>query len=659
MAVSRIRDLSSLSEHRVGSFFEPGNELATAMSEFEYRVSQRNMAVKISQLFREGGQLLVEAGTGIGKTLAYLVPAVLSGQRVVISTGTKNLQEQLFYKDIPLLRKAMKIPFKACLMKGRGNYLCLTRYAQFSAQPAFTVFEEAHHFKALQDWSQVTKTGDNAEIQDVPENLHFWKYISSRSENCTGKDCSEFERCYITKLRQEAADSDIVIVNHHLLFADLMVREGSYGEVIPDYDYVVLDEAHQIEDVATQYFGLVVSSMHVEELVRDIDTLCGTHSFSRTLSKVRLQLRRFSDVSKQMFGSYVKKEERYRLSPDRITKEQSQLHHMFVQELSIVRDSLEEISNPDEVSVALVQRIDELFVDLKTILEVDDVAFVSWCERRQHSVVFRSSPIQIAPLLKEMLLSRKRSVVMTSATLSVEGSFNYMSERLGVSFQACELFPSPFDYQRQAMFYIPKHIAAPADRGYRLQAVGEIEALLAASRGRAFVLFTSFANMHSVRNSISEDFPYPILVQGDLPRSSLLTKFKKTPNAVLFATSSFWEGVDVMGQQLSCVIIDKLPFAFPGDPLTSARIDFIESSSANAFETYQVPMAVLSLKQGLGRLIRSTTDRGVVALLDSRITNKAYGQRFLASLPPYRLTHDREEVVRFLTEGCENLGGVV
>jgi ATP-dependent DNA helicase DinG len=644
------RGLDALDPERIRDVLGPSGPFSRSLAGFEHRESQQEMAAAVADLLREGGELLVEAGTGTGKSLAYLVPAILSGQRVVISTGTKNLQEQLFYKDIPLVRKALNLPFTACLMKGRGNYLCLARFSQFQAQPAFRFFEEATHFETLQRWSQMTKSGDRSEIPGVPERLDFWKGISARSENCVGKECPDFDRCYVTKLRQRAADSELIVVNHHLLFADLVVRQGAYGEVIPDYDYLVLDEAHQLEDVATANFGLTVTSAGVEELAQDAEKAWDGRRERSRARQALSELKRLRGASQELFQSYRPregKEDRYRLRPKSATPEQERAVDGFRRQLSRIREGLEGIPEPDESTVALSRRASEIDVDLEVIVSAADPEAVSWCERRERSVALRSSPIRVAPLVRSMLLDRKRAVVLTSATLAVDESFDYVSSRLGVGTDRGRLLPSPFDYRSQALFYIPRQLPPPKDPGFIKGAADEIRLLLRASRGRAFLLFTSFANLHAVRKELEPDLPFPLFVQGEASRGEILESFRETPGAVLLATSSFWEGVDVMGEQLSLVVIDKLPFAVPSDPLVSARMDFVTGTGGNAFAEYQVPMAVLTLKQGLGRLIRSKSDRGVVAVLDSRLSTMAYGKRFLGSLPPYRLTHDRDEVERF------------
>jgi ATP-dependent DNA helicase DinG len=638
------RGLERLEASEIEFLLGPQGPLARVLPGFEHRGSQVEMAVAVADAFRAGGQLLVEAGTGTGKTLAYLIPAVLSGQKVVISTGTKNLQEQLFYKDIPLLRRALGIRFKATVMKGRSNYLCRSRYDQFAPQPTFRFFEEAEHWETLVQWASLTKTGDRAEIPGFPDGLEFWNRLSAKSENCVGKECRDFERCWVTLLRQRAAESDLVIVNHHLLFADLLVREGSYGQVLPDYDYLVIDEAHQIEDVATQYFGVGVNSFQIEELVRDVEAAWEAREFPRAR---RQELAALRQAARNFFEAYRSGSERYRIGGEAEPASRRALYQVLLRELQRMAAGIKALPKPDEVSLALLRRSAALGADLSCIVEASDPDAVSWCEQRERSVALRSSPIDVSELARRHLLERKAAVVLTSATLAVDSSFTYLRQRLGLSPRTEKALASPFHYSRQAVLYVPRHLPDPRHPAFVEKVTEEVLALTAASRGRAFLLFTSFANLHGVRERLRGKLDFPLLVQGERSRSELLDLFRATPSAVLLATSSFWQGVDVAGEQLSLVVIDKLPFASPSDPLISARIEWMERRGGSAFNDYQVPMAILTLKQGLGRLIRTATDRGALAVLDSRLLRMGYGERFLKSLPPCPLTHRREDVERF------------
>jgi ATP-dependent DNA helicase DinG len=607
------------------------------------------MASAVWQAFRDGGQLLVEAGTGTGKTLAYLVPAVLSGRRVVISTGTKNLQEQLFYKDIPLVRRALGVRFSASLMKGRSNYLCRLRFAEFRREPTFRVFAEAEHFDTVERWAGLTKEGDRAEVPGLPEQVEFWSRISAKNDTCVGKKCPEFEGCYVTRMRERAAESRVVVVNHHLLFADLLVREGAYGQVLPEYDDLVVDEAHQIEEVATQYFGLSVSTYQLDELVRDGEAAWDGQDGRRR--RERQELHRLRALGRDFFEAFRAGGDRYRIGGAGEPAERRRLFAELRPQLERVAADFQSMPKPDESTAALVRRANAIALDLEAIVSASAADSVSWCEQRERSVVLRSSPIDVSRLVASFLFEKKRTVVLTSATLSVDRSFDYVRARLGLSPTGEAQLASPFDYRRQAVLYIPRDVPDPRQPAFIERVAEEVLALTEASRGRAFVLFTSFANLHAVRRRIAPQIQYPLLVQGERPRSELLDRFRSTRGAVLLASASFWQGVDVAGEQLSTVIIDKLPFASPSDPLVSARIQWVESKGKSAFNDYQVPMAILSLKQGLGRLIRTETDRGVLAILDSRLVRMSYGRRFLESLPPCPLTHRREDVLRFWSNG--------
>ncbi len=654
----------------VGAAFADEGPLASAVDQFEPRAGQRVMAAAVADTIAEGGVLLAEAGTGTGKTLAYLVPAILSRQRVLISTGTKNLQEQIYFKDLPVLRDALGVPFKATYMKGRANYLCLHRLDQLrggigsyrgsaGVSPDFV--------SMMDEWLRTTDTGDRAELSDLPEDSAEWHDVSATAETCLGSDCPRYDDCFVTRMRQRAAESDLVIVNHHLLCADASVRQSSYGEVIPPARYAVLDEAHQLEDVATQYFGIAVSNYRVDELVHDAERALNLGEIEDDEGDRRRELRRIDDHARSFFGrlSDARRlrpsndgrvgDERLRIGPDwfgDIVDEGVAL----VGALDHLSSSLERLGGANEAApgsvtsedaAAIARRAAEIAGHLRFLLAASDAAFVYFLETRGRGVFLRAAPIDVSRLVRELLIDRLHATVLTSATLTVEGSFEYVKGRLGLDDVSEVRVPSEFDFTEQAVLYLPHRMPSPKSPEYGRAVAREVVDLLACSRGRAFVLFTSYAMLRTVRDLIELELPYPLLVQGTAPRSVLLNQFRATPSAVLLATSSFWQGVDVVGDRLSCVIIDKLPFASPGDPITAARIEAIGAEGRDAFHEYQVPLAILSMLQGLGRLIRHRNDRGVLAVLDPRLRTMAYGQRFLDSFPPAPVTLRLDEVRRF------------
>ena len=653
----------------VSEVFAPEGTLARALPGFETRPAQLQMADAVAAAFADGGILLAEAGTGTGKTLAYLVPAILSRQRVLISTGTKNLQEQIFFKDLPVLRASLGIDFSATYMKGRGNYLCLHRFDALrneGAQAAFPSFvtsaDEAHQLRLIERWVGGTETGDRAEIEELPEDLPFWKEISASAENCIGTDCPRYNDCFVTLMRQRAAASDVVIVNHHLLCADAAVRQSAYGEVIPECSHAIIDEAHQLEDVATQYFGRAVSSHRVDDLARDGMRLLATNMVAdrERADSIATDLQRIKDYARTFFAGLQALrfelpgaqfgDARARIGPSqtaRFAEEGAGLTGALqglVSDISLSKDAPEDV-------IALGRRAAELRDDLEFLIRADDPAYVFYLELRGRAVYLRASPIDVSEIVREVLFDRMRVTVLTSATLSVDKSFEYLRQRLGIR-RASEIrLDSEFDYAKQSVLYLPRRMPDPRSPQFADAASREVLELLRRSRGRAFVLFTSYANLRQVQRVAEAELEYPILVQGTAPRSALLRDFKATPNAVLLATSSFWQGVDVVGDALSCVIIDKLPFASPGDPITAARIEAINARGGSAFGDYQIPLAVLALKQGLGRLLRHRDDRGVLAVLDPRLKTMGYGRRFLDSLPPAPITHTLDDVARFFAVG--------
>lgn len=640
----------------VDAAFGDDGALVRAVDHFEPREGQRAMAAAVAETLADGGVLMAEAGTGTGKTLAYLVPAILNRQRVLISTGTKNLQEQIFFKDIPALREALNVPFTATYMKGRANYLCLHRLDQLRAHPAAPM----DFISTIDEWRRVTDTGDRAELSSLEEDSSLWHDVSAISETCLGADCPQYRDCYVTKMRQKAAESDLVIVNHHLLCADASVRQSSYGEVIPDTHYAIIDEAHHLEDVATQYFGIAVSNWRVADLVRDCDRAVNLAVIEDFDSELRHAISSVDDHSLTFFGALAMArhakgglEERLRIGPgwfgDVLDDGLGLIAALqSLEELMKKRSGADEPgAQKNEDAEAFGQRAMELRQNLTFLLEAADPAYVYFLETRNRGVFLRAAPIDVAHIIREMLFDRMKSTIMTSATLTVEGSFDYMKSRLGAYDAQSLRVKSEFDFSEQAILYLPKQMPPPSSPQFGDAVAREVRDLLLRTEGRAFVLFTSYAMLRSVRDRVERDIPYPIIVQGTAPRSALLTQFRSTRNAVLFATSSFWQGVDVVGEQLSCVIIDKLPFASPGDPITAARIESINADGGNAFQDYQVPLAILAMLQGLGRLIRHRTDRGVLAVLDPRLRTMGYGRRFLDSFPPAPVTQNPDAITRF------------
>jgi len=550
-------------------------------------------------------------------------------------------------------------------MKGRGNYLCLHRFDEFRANPTFAMIQERGHLAALEQWARTTDTGDRAELESLPEDLSFWSDVAATSDHCLGSGCPRYQECYVTRLRQQAAEADIVIVNHHLLCADAAVRQSTFGEVIPDCHVAIVDEAHQLEEIATQYFGIAVSNYRVDDLTRDTERALAIKQnpeLDRSrVRELRDDVHRLKERGAMFFaaidtarfmlrsqgGALGSQDERTRLTPSflqRIAEE----GHDLVEALEMLQAGVALLKEAPEELLAVGRRAGELREDLSRLLRADDPAFVFFLETRGRSVFLRAAPIDVSAVIREMLMDRMHATVLTSATLAVDGGFGYVRGRLGLR-QARELqLPSEFDFGTQAILYLPRRMPDPRSPAFSEAAGREILEILRRTRGRAFVLFTSYATLRQVQRLLERSLEYPLLVQGTAPRSALLNAFRTTPNAVLLATSSFWQGVDVVGEALSCVIIDKLPFASPGDPITAARVEAIRASGGEPFSEYQVPLAILTLKQGLGRLIRHRRDRGVLAVLDPRLRTMAYGRRFLDALPAAPVTHDIEDIARFL-----------
>ena len=663
-ADSTTRALPTLHE-----FFAPGGILARSPLPYEYRPGQLDMAKAVERALAERRHLIVEAGTGTGKTLAYLLPALRTGQRVIVSTGTKALQDQLYFRDVPFLESLLG-ELRVCYMKGRANYLCRHKLVALRNQPILTGLEEIDQYRQIADWEQVTESGDRSEVAGLPESSALWQKLDARAEACLGNTCPDYQRCFITEMRRKALESDIIIVNHHLFFADLAVKQEAAGApdagILPEAAAVVFDEAHELEEVASSYFGLSVSNIRFEELARDTEVLLRGKEGSGNVLPVTQQLR---ERARLFFSALPMSADGRQPFADRdeFLETSGDLYMSVRATLKRLEAEIDALKGVDEAP-ALRKRVARLRSELEFLLESNAGNMVYWLERRlsrasgtetsasaragQRSTFLQATPIDVSELLRDLVFESIPTVVLTSATLTVQGGFQHIRKRLGMS-EARELVvPSHFRYGEQALLYLPPQMPDPREPDFVEAAADCIQRVLEITRGRAFCLFTSYSQMRALYERLMPVLDFPILLHGTAPRKALLEQFRETPNAVLFGTSSFWQGVDVQGEALSCVIIDRLPFAVPNDPVVQARMKVIEEAGGKPFFDYQVPSAVLTLKQGFGRLIRSLEDRGVLVLLDPRVRRQRYGQTFLQSLPPYRMTTSITDVEAFfgLTE---------
>jgi ATP-dependent DNA helicase DinG len=636
-------------EIAVEGIFGPDGLLAKRHPGYEFRPSQLAMAKIAEEAFQKHQQVVIEAGTGTGKTLAYLIPAIRSGRRVVVSTATKSLQEQLFQKDVPFLEKHFAPHLKAALMKGRANFLCRQKVHQMNGQLTFKGIDEIDWFAQIRDWEKLTASGDRSELTFLPDDAELWNRIDARSDLCTGQKCPEFQHCFITAMHQRAHEADLIIVNHHLFFADLAIRQDDFGSILPEYSAVVFDEAHEIEDVASDYFGRQLSSYRVEELGRDTEHMLRLLEIEA--APLRRDIVRLRERARSFFERFPGPEGRHRFdSAERnaFLEQNREPYDQLVSVLQRVESELAALRPKPEEVMAMARRAAELRRELVFLIESEEKSYVYWYERRGRGLFLAATPIDVSQILREQLFDRFDTVILTSATLAVGGRFDYLKQRLGMLPSQESVLPQEFNYSSQALLYLPSGLPDVRHPSFAACAAQEIVRLLEISEGRAFVLSTSHAQMKDLFERVSDRVRFPLLRQGTAPRSVLLERFRQTPHAVLFATASFWQGVDVPGAQLSCVIIDRLPFAVPSDPIVAARMRALEEDGRNAFAEYQIPEAVLALKQGFGRLIRSKTDRGVLSILDSRIQRMQYGKIFLESLPQYATTRDIREVARFM-----------
>lgn len=621
--------------------------MARFLEGFEYRPSQIEMARLIHQAVAHGPHALIEAGTGTGKTLGYLVPIYLSGKKAVISTGTKNLQEQIYFKDIPLLAGATGAKIDAMLMKGRKNYLCLHRYHQYFSQASLLNPDRENLHRSLQKWLKSTRYADRGELSWMRDDDPRWDALSATSEQCLGVDCLYWEDCYLAALRRRAAQARIIIVNHHLFFADLMVKQSGFGEIIPRFQVVVFDEAHRIEEIATSFFGKRVSTHQLMELANDVEREIKVLAGDERKEFIKpLELIRTGTV--QLLDTVASRDERGRLDRETLQEIGAGAGRLIRQGLGFFRDKTPERTRGGTALQVFAGRANAMDAALEEILKERESDRLKWYEKRKRMVVLHASPLEIAGSLEEALYGNVETMIFTSATLSTNGNFDYFRGRLGLPEKGFEgLYPSHFDFKNQTLMYVPEDLPPPNSPRFGPLIAERIIEILAITSGRALVLFTGYHNLNLVYARLEGKIPYRIYKQGDAPRSALLETFRQDTHSVLLATGSFWQGVDVPGEALSCLIIDKLPFDSPGDPLVAARIESIRARNGNPFMTYQLPSAIISLKQGLGRLIRNSSDRGILCVLDVRLIQSRYGRFFFESLPAIPLSRELDDVGNF------------
>lgn len=632
----------------VERIFASDGPLAREIEGYLPRAAQVEMAEAVSEAIEGHEHFIAEAGTGTGKTFAYLIPAILSGKKVVVSTGTKNLQDQLFHQDLPVIRRALKVPFKAHLLKGRSNYLCLYRLKNTLHSDFGYRNNELLDLNRIKDWSGRTRGGDIAEVVGVSESSLVWGQVTSTVDNCLGVDCPSYSECFLSKARKKAQESEILVINHHLLCAEWSLRDGGFGEILPNVDLVIVDEAHHIAETASQFLGLSLSARQILDLAKDIETEQAKDAADmESLKDKVLQLEsRVRDV-RLAFGDGIR-----RGAWHEIVANPTIVHSLkqLIEHLKCLTAVLEHAATRGKGLDSCWRRSKETLLNIEALLEEDSGKWIKWFETYKRTFTLNKTPMHIADEFQAFLREFGNTWIFTSATLAVEQRFEHFTGSLGLNGIRTGYWESPFDYASQSLFYHPRDLPDPQSQHFISAVVEAAIPVITASRGRTFFLFTSHKALQQATALLNGRIEYPLLVQGDHPKATLIDQFKSRGNAVLLGTASFWEGVDVRGPALSCVIIDKLPFASPKDPVLQARLDNLRSQGRNPFSSYQLPLAVIALKQGVGRLIRDIRDRGVLMLCDPRLLKRSYGRVFLDSVPKMKRTRSLQRVQAFFSE---------
>ena len=623
--------------------------LAEHVPGFQPREEQQALAEAVDQALSDGVSLIAEAGTGTGKTFAYLLPALRARGRVIISTGTRTLQDQLFHKDLPVVREAMELPVRVALLKGRSNYLCRYRMDRAEFDPRFDRRDTAQDLQQIRQWAAMTRTGDVSELAAVPADRPVWGRATSTVDNCLGQDCPDYGDCFLMEARKRAQEAEVVVVNHHLLMADMALKEGGHGEVLPGADAYILDEAHQLPEVAAQFFGISVSARQFMDLLRDVTAEDLREGGDEPdLAEIMANLRKAVLDFRLCLGE----------RPTRAAwagfdgrPEVTKGVETLVEGLAALQGVLERMAERGKGLEACYRRCAGLAADLNAFLAPAEGEAVPWFETHSQSFILRLTPLDVGQQVQGQMQRHPGAWIFTSATLSVAGGFEHFRRRLGLPEETRQIrLESPFDYANNAVLFVPRGLPEPNAPDYNTAFLEQAWPLVQASGGRAFLLFTSYRALHAAADWLRDRCDYPLLVQGQASQRQLLDRFREAGNAVLLGTASFWEGVDVKGEALSLVCIDRLPFASPADPVNEARIAHLRRNAGNPFRDFQLPQAVIALRQGVGRLIRDHTDRGVLMIGDPRLLGRSYGRSFLDSLPPMARTRDAAIVASFLQQ---------